>query len=195
MDESTQSRIITHMNDDHHESLCDYVRYYGGHQCHISNATMTSITLEKITLTYCTRTQEDLTLTIPFEPALSTPSEARARLVAMARTAIISRVPPAKHPSPPLPQFIVLALLWVYVAGYYVNLFVYIPQSVIRLIFNAAIFCHFLEALYALHLTYRTTKTLGIRSLAWSLYVFIYGFTALLLLRHEIRKINAQKSD
>lgn len=158
---------------------------------------MTGITLHKMSLSFNTSSNtQNCAISIPFDPPLPSSSDARARLVAMANTAVISRLPLAQHPPPPLPQFIVMAIVWTYIVGYRVKVFIYIPQSVIQVIFVSAILCHLLESLYALHIIRRTCKKVACtRALAWWTLVFMYGFPALRILLHGVRVINAPKSE
>ena len=79
-DEATKQRIITHMNNDHQDSLIRYLQHYA----HLSsfsarNAHLVDISLDSLTILSSNRTPH----LIPIKPAMTSYSEARPRVVAM----------------------------------------------------------------------------------------------------------------
>ena len=79
-DEATKQRIITHMNNDHQDSLIRYLQHYA----HLSsfsarNAHLSDITFDSLTILSSNGTPH----AIPIKPAMTSWSEARPRVVAM----------------------------------------------------------------------------------------------------------------
>jgi hypothetical protein len=87
-------RILSHMNKDHALSVEDYLVVYGNVPIglKISNIKMTEISLKHLTISFKHEDIEfDVTKIIPFEPPLESLSEARVRLVEMAKFAAAER--------------------------------------------------------------------------------------------------------
>jgi len=89
--EAVQRRIITHMNDDHQESIVFYLRNYAK----LPPAQATSGKLETITekgmaISYSSATGSAETF-VEFDPPLSSLSEARPRLIAMLQDSMRSQ--------------------------------------------------------------------------------------------------------
>ncbi|KAK0266466.1 hypothetical protein LTS09_000419 [Friedmanniomyces endolithicus] len=88
-DTATKSRIITHLNRDHHDSLVRYLEHYT-HLSHLraNSAYLTTLDLSSLTLTSgsgpptTTRTHH-----IPLTPPMASYAETRERVVAMDREA------------------------------------------------------------------------------------------------------------
>lgn len=79
-DAAAKSRIITHMNSDHQESLIRYLQHYA----HLSafsarNAHLTDLTFSSLTILSSPRTPH----LIPIDPPMTSWSDARPRVVAM----------------------------------------------------------------------------------------------------------------
>ncbi|GME80855.1 unnamed protein product [Ambrosiozyma monospora] len=87
-----QQRIITHMNKDHALSLEDYLESYGSIKITplINNIKMESISLDHLTLAY-TDESKPQRVKIPIEPPMTDFSEARVKLVEMAKEAATKR--------------------------------------------------------------------------------------------------------
>ena len=83
-DAVAQNRIITHMNNDHSDSVLRYLRHYRGVSSFSArNARLISITFKDMTIessSFPTMTHQH---TIPLDPPLKAWTEARARLVDM----------------------------------------------------------------------------------------------------------------
>ena len=84
-DAAAKQRIITHMNSDHQDSLVRYLEHF----CHLSsfsarNAKLADITLDSLTILASNGTPH----TIPIQPAMTSWSEARPRVVAMDAEAV-----------------------------------------------------------------------------------------------------------
>lgn len=87
-------RIMSHMNKDHSLSIEDYLVVYGKVPLSnkISNIKMTEITLDHMTISFKHEDIEfDVTKLIPFEPPLENLSQARTKLVEMAKFASAKR--------------------------------------------------------------------------------------------------------
>ncbi|TKA70129.1 hypothetical protein B0A55_08223 [Friedmanniomyces simplex] len=85
-DNATKTRIITHMNQDHHESLIRYLEHYAKlspWQAH--DARLTALDLQSMTLTTNNGAQ---THRIPLNPPMTSYREARERAVAMDQEAL-----------------------------------------------------------------------------------------------------------
>ncbi|GMG50428.1 unnamed protein product [Ambrosiozyma monospora] len=87
-----QQRIITHMNKDHALSLEDYLESYGSIKITplINNIKMESISLDHLILTYTDESKPEK-VKIPIEPPMADFSEARVKLVEMAKDAATKR--------------------------------------------------------------------------------------------------------
>ncbi|KAK0280134.1 hypothetical protein LTR35_008285 [Friedmanniomyces endolithicus] len=86
-DNATKSRIITHLNNDHHDSLVRYLEHY----THLSplranSAYLTTLDLSSLTLTSGSGSSKK-THHIPLTPPMASYAETRARVVAMDREA------------------------------------------------------------------------------------------------------------
>ncbi|KZV87761.1 hypothetical protein EXIGLDRAFT_723373 [Exidia glandulosa HHB12029] len=76
-----KTRIITHMNADHADSLALYLRNYLSVPAYeAASARLDDITVDGITLSYSSPSK---TVVLPFEPPLDSLADARPRLVAM----------------------------------------------------------------------------------------------------------------
>jgi len=84
-DAAMRTRIITHMNKDHHRSLSLYLRHFNKLPARrvSSPPTMKDITVSAMTI----QTADGATHTIPFDPPMSSLSEARNRVVEMDKLA------------------------------------------------------------------------------------------------------------
>lgn len=100
-DIATKKRIITHMNNDHQDSLIRYLEHF----CSLSsfaarNAKLTDMTLDSLTVLSSDRTP----YTIPIKPPMTSFSEARPRVVAMDAEAVAglnrSNITVKKYESP-----------------------------------------------------------------------------------------------
>lgn len=79
-DDAAKARIIKHLNADHQESLTLYLRHYAG----LSPSTARSPTITDISFSEMTfHTRDGKTHTVPFNPPMSSWSEARTRTVEM----------------------------------------------------------------------------------------------------------------
>ena len=79
-DEATKQRIITHMNNDHQDSLIRYLQYYAQLSSFSArNAHLVDISFDSLTILSSDRTPH----AIPIKPAMTSWSEARPRVVAM----------------------------------------------------------------------------------------------------------------
>jgi hypothetical protein len=84
-DEAIIARVVTHMNNDHHDSIHDYAQYFARLPAPLaSTATLSTLTLSKLTLTVTSSHGAQSTVNIPLSPAMASFSESRERLVAMA---------------------------------------------------------------------------------------------------------------
>ncbi|ABC27225.1 putative heme iron utilization protein [Hahella chejuensis KCTC 2396] len=77
--------IIQHMNDDHAETLCNYVRYYGGVHDVVS-AELTEITSHELYLQVIAHSLS-CKLSVPLIRSIHSTEEARQVLVEMAKQA------------------------------------------------------------------------------------------------------------
>lgn len=96
------ARVLEHMNDDHAASIADYAQYYGNLDDYAEDATMTRISLSEMTIGYG-GSSDRRTVTVPLDPPLDGSFQFRKRLVSMARTAVVGRVPRPKFPAPFVP--------------------------------------------------------------------------------------------
>ena len=79
-DEAAKQRIITHMNNDHQDSLIRYLRYYAQlSSLSARNAHLADISFDSLTILSSNR----ISHAIPIKPAMTSWSEARPRVVAM----------------------------------------------------------------------------------------------------------------
>ncbi|MCJ1457588.1 hypothetical protein MMC28_007956 [Mycoblastus sanguinarius] len=77
---ATKTRIITHMNSDHQDSLIRYLQHYAQLSSFSArNAHLANITFDSLTILSSRRTP----YTIPIKPPMTAWSEARPRVVAM----------------------------------------------------------------------------------------------------------------
>jgi len=83
-DAASKQRIITHMNNDHSESLSLYLQHFAQLSARTArDSKMTDISLETMTF----RTSDGKTQTIPLSPPMTSYAEARTRSVEMDREA------------------------------------------------------------------------------------------------------------
>ncbi|KAL0479679.1 hypothetical protein AKO1_010969 [Acrasis kona] len=83
--DATKNRIMNHMNKDHSDSLADYLAHYCGvNHSIISNASMTDLSDEGMTITY---DGADKSYFVPFTPPLVNLEGLRPRVIAMANEA------------------------------------------------------------------------------------------------------------
>ena len=79
-DDATKQRIITHMNNDHQDSLIRYLQHYAQLSSFSARgAHLVDISFDSMTVLSSNRTPH----TIPIKPAMTSWSEARPRVVAM----------------------------------------------------------------------------------------------------------------
>ena len=78
-DEAAKQRIITHMNNDHQDSLIRYLRYYA----QLSSFSARNAHLADISFNNLTILSNGTPHVIPIKPAMTSWSEARPRVVAM----------------------------------------------------------------------------------------------------------------
>lgn len=84
-DGSAKQRIITHMNNDHQDSLIRYLRYYAQLSSFSArNAHLADISFTDLTILSSSGTPH----TVPIKPAMTSWSEARPRVVAMDAEAV-----------------------------------------------------------------------------------------------------------
>ncbi|MCJ1262868.1 hypothetical protein MMC22_002738 [Lobaria immixta] len=84
-DVAAKQRIITHMNNDHQDSLIRYLEYF----CHLSSssarhAQLTDISLDGLTI----RANGASTYRVPIKPSMTSWADARPRVVAMDAEAV-----------------------------------------------------------------------------------------------------------
>ena len=83
-DAAAQSRIITHMNADHSDSIIRYVRHYNGLSSFSArNARLTNITFTNLSISSSPYPFMEVNHMISLDPPLNSWAEARARLVEM----------------------------------------------------------------------------------------------------------------
>lgn len=141
-----KTRIITHMNNDHQDSLVRLLEHF----CHLSsfssrNARLTDITYDKLTIQTDNGSSRPCSHTIPILPAMTSWPDARGKLVALDATATAglnrSKITVKKYVKPTgflavIPFLVVLTLallsrpanfqpgswlydyLWVYIPGF-----------------------------------------------------------------------------
>ncbi|KAK0366331.1 hypothetical protein LTR02_006735 [Friedmanniomyces endolithicus] len=86
-DNATKSRIITHLNRDHHDSLVRYLQHYTNlSPLRANSAYLTTLDLSSLTLT-CGSGSTTQTHRIPLTPPMASYGETRERVVAMDREA------------------------------------------------------------------------------------------------------------
>lgn len=83
-DEAAKQRIITHMNNDHQDSLIRYLRYYA----QLSSFSARNAHLADISFNNLTILSNGTPHVIPIKPAMTSWSEARPRVVAMDEEAV-----------------------------------------------------------------------------------------------------------
>lgn len=211
-------RAISHMNDDHPDTLADYVRHYGGLDCKSGDAELVKLSTTSMTVRYGGSMSQ--TLVIPFRPPLSGSSELRSRLVRMAEESSISRVPRAAHPhvigapllvlgivllgtnahaSPDMLTALPSALQSVIAASDVIANVLHLGSRVsMRITFALSIAAHIAEGVYAATLVRRAAGTRAIthsRGIYWIAQTTLYGFPSLMLLQAGLRRIAASAKD
>jgi hypothetical protein len=84
-DSGAKQRIITHMNNDHQDSLIRYLEHF----CHLSSSSARHAKLNDITFDHLVvSTHKGSTHIIPIQPPMTSWSEARPRFVAMDSEAV-----------------------------------------------------------------------------------------------------------
>ncbi|KAK0943269.1 hypothetical protein LTR29_005253 [Friedmanniomyces endolithicus] len=87
-DNATKSRIITHLNRDHHDSLVRYLEHYTKlSPLRANSAHLTTLDLSSLTLTSGSGPTTTRTHHIPLTPPMASYAETRERVVAMDREA------------------------------------------------------------------------------------------------------------
>lgn len=87
-DAAAKQRIITHMNNDHQDSLIRYLQYYAQLSSFSArNAHLADISFDSLTILSSSSTPH----TIPIKPTMTSWSEARPRVVAMDAEAVAGR--------------------------------------------------------------------------------------------------------
>lgn len=114
-DDAMKARIISHMNSSHSSSLSDYLQHYN----HVPLRAASSPTLVDISLSAMSIRDGSHTIhSVPFSPPLSSFTDARARTVAMDRTArhaLGPRIVSYDRPRGPLAIGIVIGCLTFYI--------------------------------------------------------------------------------
>lgn len=201
---------IAHMNDDHTDTLADYVRHYGGYACVPGDAKLIALTNKSMTIEHEAATEP---VVVPFDPPLAKHTELRKRLVQMAASARISRIPPYQHP--PLPAIITIAiglpLLGVvcytpattlrqlrpplsYLTSFgttFSDVLFFRSLAFKRVIFGASAIAHIAEGVYAARLITRAAGTRALRTtrgIAWVLLTTVYGFPSLKMLLRGLKR-------
>lgn len=83
-DAAAKQRIITHMNNDHQDSLIRYLEYF----CHISSSSARHARLTDISFDGLTLRASGSSYKIPIEPSMTSWADARPRVVAMDAEAV-----------------------------------------------------------------------------------------------------------
>lgn len=119
-------RILSHMNKDHRLAIEDYLVVYGKVPItdKISNIKLTAIDTKQMTITFAHEDVEfDVEKVIPFEPELESLSEARTRLVEMAKFAAsergFSHFQIAEFMSPLPYQLALIGVIYLPIASYF----------------------------------------------------------------------------
>ncbi|KAF8252476.1 hypothetical protein K440DRAFT_594945 [Wilcoxina mikolae CBS 423.85] len=83
-DEVVIARVVAHMNNDHLDAIHDYAQYFARLPAPLaSTATLSTLSLSKLTLTVTSAHGAQSTVNIPLNPPMKSFSESRERLVAM----------------------------------------------------------------------------------------------------------------
>lgn len=107
----------------HAESLADYVRYYCAPDSLVNNACLERITCSEMKISWYGVDGKQRVSKVGFDPQMKDGSEARTRLVALAQTTSVSRVPRPARPATSIALFIVICLSLL-------GMFAYAPDAV-----------------------------------------------------------------
>ncbi|AET40327.1 uncharacterized protein Ecym_5589 [Eremothecium cymbalariae DBVPG len=210
MSEALQQRIIAHMNKEHQLALEDYLVIYG-------NVPVTrkirSIRMKRIEKDYMviefdhTDVDFEVEKTIIFEPALEDWSEARDRLVTMAKEAAarrgLSHKQIAQFSPPSLAGWLLIAVVYTPILCYYKkNWFSWIslPESLQFLFWDstllsiivAVLACHSLECLFLLRGRLNFYRVPTDYMVEWYISGLVEGYPAIKRFDDLINKANLQ---
>lgn len=209
-DDATIARIITHMNKDHTLSLYDYL----GHYCRTeldpsspdTTIKMLSITLDRLILEYtCPTFNLPVKAEVKINPPMESFTEARTKLVSMAKEAAASRgfathqIDRFVGPFSPA-QLVVAAVTLLYVPGVRDVWLWFLPVSVLQssvmaafiaypwTVFTAAVSVHVMEAVFVLRpLLNKWRVPLGTRCL-WYASNLVEGYSTIMRFKDLVYK-------